>query len=83
MTHVVNETPIALLRQLQLMIPNESTGLVDVSEVEPVPIQNGTTSKDQSNRFDVVKREIVDSLQPLPSARTDRGSAWAPFRGFR
>jgi hypothetical protein len=80
--HVVNECTIPLLCESQLMIANESSSLIDVSEVQAMPIKHRPTSQYQTNRVDVVQREIIDGLQPLPGARAGWRRTWSPLRGI-
>src|SRR5512145_229347 len=79
---MIDEPSVSLFAHTQLVVANETTSLLLVSEIQPMPVKYRAAAEYQSNSLNVVQREVVDGLQPLAGAWGQRGGAWSPSRGI-
>ncbi len=81
MSDMVDKSTIPRLGHPKLMIADESPSLLNLSEIESMPIENRAAPQDEAHGLHVMERKVFDGLQPLPSARGCRGSARAALGG--
>jgi hypothetical protein len=65
-TYVIDEMRVSSLVEMQFVIADELARLLDILEVQSVPIKYRAAAQDKAYGLKVMKSKVVYGLQPLP-----------------
>jgi hypothetical protein len=66
---VLGELPIPRLRQPELVVRQEAARVIQIREIEPLPVDDGATRQDEPKRLQVMKGKLIVALEPKTRQR--------------